>query len=51
MKQCHYCERIDELNELKGGHDKFSWLKIICIAMFFVEIFFFDIVVVKEAKS
>ena len=54
-KQCRHCERIDELNqfrhELKGGHDQFSLLKMICFAVFFVRIFLFAIVVVKEVKS
>ena len=54
-KQCRHCERIDELNqfqhELKGGHDQFSLLKMICIAVFFARIFFLTIVVVKEMKS
>ena len=39
-KQCRHCERIDKFNkfqhELKAGHDQFSLLKMICIAVFFV---------------
>ena len=34
-------------NELKGGHDKFHLLKMICIVVFLVAIIFFAIVVVK----
>ena len=48
MKQCRHCEEIDELNEfqneLKGGHDEFSLLKMICIVVLLVPIIFFAIV-------
>ena len=55
MKQFRHCERIYKLyqcwHELKGRHDQFGLLKIICIVVFFEGIFFFAIVVVKEVKS
>ena len=44
MKKFCHCARIDELSqfrhELKGGHDQFSLLKIICIVVFFIGIVF-----------